>query len=137
MLNPSIGVTFTEVPIWQMLRLRNSATTTPARYESWYTNLMDMNHNEFEEKFKEMINNEEFEPPLVRVALDEIADTLASLTLASAEIAALLCNVMGSPELEVEESIYQLLINLRDSSDIFFQDFEIEIEKEDDDELED
>lgn len=91
---------------------------------------------DFESKFNDIIDNGQFEKPLMKVALEEMTQTLESMSLVQAQIAHILMECLDSDMLEMENAIIDLLQSLRMTSEQLLDELDIEIEFDDDDDTE-
>lgn len=100
---------------------------------------------EFESKFQEIISQEDFEEPnLQKIAMHEISETLSSVTFLCAQLSHLMNEVITSMQVELTPAFLDLLAKVKEASDKFNDDIQIDIvfndefeDDEEDDEEED
>jgi hypothetical protein len=88
---------------------------------------------DFDSKFNEIISNEKFgKNDLDKDIINEISDTLASISFLSAQLSHILYEAITSKEVEISASFMELLGKVKDISDLFNDEIEIEINLEED-----
>lgn len=97
---------------------------------------------EFNSKFEEIISQENFEEPdLQKIAIHEISETLSSVTFLCAQLSHLMNEVITSMEVELTPAFMELLNKVKEASDKFNDDIQIDVvfndDFDDDDEEED
>ncbi len=97
------------------------------------------NPEEFEAAFKDIIDNNEFDgPDLQDIATREIMETLASVNFLAAQLSHMAYEAITSREVQVSsDEFMDLLKEIRDLSDKFNDEIEVEIYVIDDDDEED
>lgn len=94
--------------------------------------------DDFDSKFEEIISNESFEETdFQKIAVSEIAETLASISFLCAQLSNLLNESLKTTEIEISESFMEILKEVKDASEKFNEEILIEIEFNDTDEDED
>jgi|688.fasta_scaffold307874_2 hypothetical protein len=85
-------------------------------------------NDDFESKFNEIISQENFdEPDFQKIAINEISDTLASMTFSCAQLSNILFEAISCNEIEITAAFMELLKDLKDSTENFNDEVEIEI----------
>jgi len=95
------------------------------------------NPEDFDSKFNEIISNEDFgKNDLDKNIINEMSDTLASISFLSAQLSHILYEAITSKEVEISDSFIELLGKVKEISDLFNDEIEIEINLEDEDDEE-
>jgi hypothetical protein len=88
---------------------------------------------EFESKFQEIISKEDFdEPDLQKIAIHEISETLSSVSFLCAQLSHLMNEVVTSMEVEVTPAFMELLTKVKETSDKFNDEIQVDIVFNDD-----
>ena len=94
---------------------------------------------EFNSRFEEIISQENFEEPdLQKIAIHEISETLSSVTFLCAQLSHLMNEVITSMEVDLTPAFMELLHKVKETSDKFNDEIQIDVvfndDFEDDDE---
>ena len=94
---------------------------------------------EFNSRFEEIISQENFEEPdLQKIAIHEISETLSSVTFLCAQLSHLMNEVITSMEVDLTPAFMELLNKVKETSDKFNDEIQIDVvfndDFEDDDE---
>jgi flagellar biosynthesis/type III secretory pathway chaperone len=83
---------------------------------------------EFDSKFDEIISQEDFdEPSFQTIALNEVSETLASITFACAQLSNLMNELIKASDVEITAAFLELLNNVKEVSEKFNDDIQIDI----------
>jgi len=83
---------------------------------------------EFDSKFDEIISQEDFdEPSFQQIALNEVSETLASITFVCAQLSNLMNELLRASDVEITADFLELLNNVKEVSEKFNDDIQIDI----------
>jgi len=83
---------------------------------------------EFDSKFDEIISQEDFdEPSFQKIALNEVSETLASITFACAQLSNLMSELLNASDVEITADFLELLNNVKEVSEKFNDDIQMDI----------
>lgn len=117
-----------------MQKGKNSALMILARFDRCKMG----NSDEFDSKFEEIISKESFEEPdLNKIAINEISETLSSVTFLSAQLSHLMNEIFNSMDVEITTSFLELLGKVKEASELFNDEIQIDIVFNDNDEDDD
>jgi hypothetical protein len=83
---------------------------------------------EFDSKFDEIISQEDFdEPSFQQIALNEVSETLASITFVCAQLSNLMSELLRASDVEITADFLELLNNVKEVSEKFNDDIQMDI----------
>lgn len=83
---------------------------------------------EFDSKFDEIISQEDFdEPSFQQIALNEVSETLASISFACAQLSNLMSELLRASDVEITADFLELLNNVKEVSEKFNDDIQMDI----------